>query len=108
MDGTITICSWNVQGEIGASKGRIEQQLNFLRTHTLDVDVFLFQAVNYERVDEDEWGGQLGAFLRYFESERDFDCVHTGDWARELSQSTIQPQQSIDTPHNRCTLTASR
>jgi exonuclease III len=74
----------------------------------LDVDVFCFQAVHYERVGENEWGGQLGAFLRYFESELGFNCVHTGDWARELSRSTIQPQQNIDAPHNRCTLTASR
>jgi exonuclease III len=108
MDGTITVCSWNVRGEIGASKERIERQLEFLRTHASGVDAFLFQAVNYERVGEDEWSGQLGAFLQYFESERGFECVHTGDWARELSQLTIQPQQNIDAPHNRCTLTASR
>jgi exonuclease III len=108
MDGTITVCSWNVRGEIGASKERIERQLEFLRTDASGVDVFLFQAVNYERVAEGEWSGQLGAFLRHFESERGFDCVHTGDWAQELSRSTIQPQQNIDAPHNRCTLTAGR
>lgn len=103
----ITAMSWNVQGEIGISDGRLQRQLDFLETHAMDVDLFLFQAVNYKFGEQGRMGGQLGALCEHF-SARDFHLVHTGDWAQELAESTVQPHTSINGAHNRCNLVASR
>lgn len=103
----MTIMSWNVQGEIGISDRRLQQQLDFLDEHTLDIDLFLFQAVHYEESAAVAWAGQLGALREYF-STRGYHTVHTGDWAQELRDSSIQPHADITGAHNRCNLIASR
>ncbi|PSQ08526.1 hypothetical protein BRC95_03075 [Halobacteriales archaeon QS_5_68_33] len=77
------VLSWNVQGEIGISDKRMQQQLDFLETHAPDIDLFLFQAVDYERTDDDGWGGQLGA-LQVYLTKHEYSIVHTADWAEEL------------------------
>lgn len=107
MTGHLAAISWNLQGEIGITDQRMKEQLDFLDDHTEEVDCFLFQAVNYEEGPDGEWSGQLGALLNYFR-DRDYYIVHTGDWANELSESTIQPHSDIQSAHNRCNLTASR
>lgn len=104
---TFSILSWNVNGEGGISDETVDDQLDFLRERASDVDVFLFQAVNYEQVDTEEWGGQLRALHRYF-APQDYNVVHTADWAAELFESEVQPQQDIHGPHDRCNVTASR
>ena len=107
MTGDITAMSWNVRGEIGISDDRMQRQLRFLDDHTTDIDFFSFQAVNYEKGSTGNREGQLGVFLDYF-SAHDYHVVHTGDWARELAESSVQPHANIDAPHNRCNLIASR
>lgn len=107
MTTSLTVLSWNVQGETGIRDERLQRQLNFLETQTTDVDVFLLQAVNYEGNPMDGWDGQLGALLDHF-SARGYDVVHTADWAKELAESDVQPHAGITGAHNRCNLTASR
>lgn len=107
MTETLTAMSWNIQGEVGISGSRMQRQLDFFETHTKDIDVFLLQAVNYETSSSGAWQGQLGELLNYF-SNRGFHVAHTGDWARELKESTVQPHADISGSHNRCNLTASR
>jgi len=104
---TFSILSWNVNGEGGISDETVDRQLEFLRRHAPDSDLFLFQAVNYEQTETEERSGQLAALERYFASQ-DYDFVHTADWAAELFDSEIQPQQTIQGPHDRCNLTVSR
>lgn len=48
-DQVMDVMSWNVQGEIGISTERMQQQLETLGRHISEIDVFLFQAVHYER-----------------------------------------------------------
>lgn len=107
MSEKMTILSWNVQGEIGVSDRRLQEQLDFLDEHTSDIDLFLFQAVHYEETATDTWAGQLGELLEYF-STRGYHTVHTGDWAQELRNSSLQPHADITGAHNRCNLIASR
>jgi endonuclease/exonuclease/phosphatase family metal-dependent hydrolase len=107
MSDTFTVVSWNVQGEIGISDDRMQQQLEFLGTHAEHVDFFLFQAVNYEQKPTEGWGGQLGTLSEYF-AENDYHLVHTADWAQELVDSSVQPHADISGAHNRCNLIASR
>jgi len=86
----------------------MQRQLDFLDKHAADVDIFLFQAVNYEQeVESEGWGGQLGALCDYFAKD-DYYVAHTGDWAQELAESTVQPHADIEGAHNRCNLTVSR
>ncbi len=106
MSENITVMTWNLQGEVGASTERIQRQKDFFNKCHQDTDLFLLQAVNYEKRDGD-WGGQLGELKRYFE-ERDYHCIHTGDWAHELYHTDIQPFHNIRGPFNRCQLTISR
>lgn len=103
----LTVLSWNVQGEIGISADRMDRQLEFLETYTEHVDLFLFQAVNYEQESGERWGGQLGRLYEYF-FEADYHVAHTADWAQELADSTVQPHADITGAHNRCNLIASR
>lgn len=107
MAETITAISWNVQGEIGIGDARLHRQIEFLEEHTDGVDLYLLQAVNSERGTPDGWEGHLGALVEFFE-ERDYNVTHTGDWARELAESSVQPHADIEGTHNRCNLTASR
>ena len=107
MSENITVMTWNVHGEIGASDERIQRQVKFFEEHHRDTDLFLLQAVNY-RKEEGGWSGQLGEFLRYFGGKHDYHCTHTGDWAHELYHSNIQPYHNISAPFNRCNLTVSR
>lgn len=107
MTETLTAMSWNVQGEIGIGDVRMQRQLDFLDDHTTDVDLFLFQAVNYKEGPTNSWQGQLGTLLGYF-LNRDYHVVHTGDWAQELAESNVQPHADIEGTHNRCNLIASR
>lgn len=107
MTGNLTAISWNIQGEVGITDQRMRQQLDLLDEHTDEVDYFLFQAVNFEVGSDREWDGQLGTLINYFR-DRDFYVTHTGDWARELYNSTVQPHADIQSAHNRCNLTASR
>ena len=102
--------SWNVNGEVGVSEERMKTQLEFLDNCVSDADIFMFQAVDYERQGEGEWGGQLGSLLEHFESidDEDYCFAHTADWAHELAESTVQPHQAINSPHERCNLTVSR
>jgi|AntDeeMinimDraft_5_1070356.scaffolds.fasta_scaffold01623_3 endonuclease/exonuclease/phosphatase family metal-dependent hydrolase len=103
----LRVLSWNVQGEIGISDQRMQEQLEFLDTQLLDTDLLLFQAVNYERRDDGDWGGQLDT-LTEFLMEHSYSIVHTGDWAEELATSSVQPHANIEGAHNRCNLIASR
>lgn len=107
MTATLTAISWNVQGEIGISESRMQSQLDFFDTHTTDIDLFLLQAIHYEPGSAGTWHGQLGTLLDYF-SARGFHVTHTGDWAHELRDSTVQPHTDISGSHNRCNLIASR
>ena len=107
MPNRITVLSWNVQGEIGISDDRMSRQLDFLSTHAEDIDIFLFQAVNYEKGPEEGWDGQLGELIEYFEKDN-FHFVHTGDWAQELADTTVQPHANISGAHNRCNFIVSR
>ena len=99
--------SWNVQGEIGISDKRMQQQLDFLQAHALDIDLLLFQAVHYERTEDDGWGGQLRTLHDYL-TRHDYAVVHTADWAEELATSNVQPHTDIVGAHNRCNLIASQ
>lgn len=101
------VMTWNVRGEIGIGETRLRRQLDFLDDQARDVDLFLFQAMNYEERAGGSWKGQLGAFLDYF-ADRGYYVSHTGDWAVELAESTVQPHADIEGAHNRCNLTASR
>jgi endonuclease/exonuclease/phosphatase family metal-dependent hydrolase len=107
MKQNITVMTWNVHGEIGASTEKIQRQTDFFDEHHSDTDLFLLQAVNYKK-EEDGWNGQLGRFLQYFGGERDYYSTHTGDWAHELYQSDVQPFHNISAPFNRCNLTVSK
>lgn len=107
MSDNMTVVSWNVQGEIGISDNRMQRQLDFLGTHAEHVDLFLFQAVNYEPEPTEGWGGQLDTLSEYF-AENDYHLVHTADWAEELVDSSVQPHADISGAHNRCNLIASR
>jgi len=101
------VMSWNVQGEIGIGDERMQQQLDVLDAYASDIDIFLFQAVHYERAPDGRWGGQLGRLCDYL-SEHGYSLTHTGDWAEELAHSTVQPHADIQSAHNRCNLVASR
>lgn len=103
----LTVMTWNIQGEIDVADSRIQRQLDFLETHTTDIDIILFQAVNYGQSGSDAWDGQLGALLEYF-STREYHVAHTADWAKELKESNIQPHADIEAAHNRCNLIASQ
>lgn len=107
MTECITAASWNVQGEIGISDRRMQRQIDFLEPHMTDIDLFLFQAVNYEETKGDGWEGQLGTLCDYF-LKHEYHVVHTGDWARELATSKVPPHTDIGGAHNRCNLIASR
>ena len=107
MSENITVMTWNVHGEIGASTEKIRRQTEFFDKHHSDTDLFLLQAVNYEK-EEGGWTGQLGEFLQYFGGKRGYYCTHTGDWAHELYNSDIQPYHNISAPFNRCNLTVSK
>ena len=113
MSGTITVMSWNVQGEFATGQTRFDRQMAFLDEVVfdgdgLDVDVFLLQAVNYEKDHRSTWGGQLGEFITYFSTEKDYYYEHTADWAHELLHSDVQPYAGITNPFERCSLTISR
>lgn len=99
--------SWNVQGEVGISDKRMQQQLSFLQAHASDIDLLLFQAVHYERTEDDGWGGQLGILSDYL-TKHGYAIVHTADWAEELATSNVQPHTDIVGAHNRCNLIASQ
>ena len=107
MGETITVMTWNVHGEIGASTEKIRRQTKFFDKHHSDTDLFLLQAVNYDK-EEGGWTGQLGKFLQYFGGKRGYYCTHTGDWVYELYNTDIQPYHNISAPFNRCNLTVSR
>lgn len=107
LDQLMKVMSWNVQGEIGISDTRMQRQLGFLEAHASDIDLLLFQAVNYERTKDEGWGGQLGTFCDFL-SELEYSIVHTADWAKELASSNVQPHTNISGAHNRCNLIASR
>ena len=102
----ITVMTWSVHGEVGASTEKIQRQKNFFEEHHQNTDLFLLQAVNYEKRNGD-WGGQLGELKRYF-VKRGYHCIHTGDWAHELYHTDIQPFHNISAPFNRCSLTVSK
>lgn len=104
---TVTVLTWNIQGEVGVGAERLERQLAFLDRQVGDLDVVLLQAVHYEGSPEDGWEGQLGALIEFF-TNHSWHVVHTGDWAHELFHSTVQPHADITGAHNRCNLTASR
>lgn len=101
----MNVLTWNLQGEIGIGEDRLRRQLDFLDAHATEIDLFLFQAVNSEVGEPGDWAGHLGAVLEYF-ADREYHVVHTGDWAQELYDSTVQPHADIEGSHNRCTLTA--
>jgi endonuclease/exonuclease/phosphatase family metal-dependent hydrolase len=107
MSENITVMTWNVHGEIGASNEKIRRQTKFFDKYHSDTDLFLLQAVNYDK-EEGGWTGQLGKFLQYFGGKRGYYCTHTGDWAYELYNTDIQPYHNINAPFNRCNLTVSK
>lgn len=49
MGESITAMTWNVHGEVGASTEKIRRQKDFFEKHHHDTDLFLLQAVNYEK-----------------------------------------------------------
>ena len=105
MTETLTILSWNVQGERIKNRDHLSRQIDFIADHVDAPTVVLLQAVNCEDRDHENWPDRL-EFLRGKFSSIGLDhLVHTGDWARELDQSSVQPHQDIS--HNRCQLTAS-
>lgn len=107
MPAATRLLTWNLQGEVGISKDRLQRQLDFLEEHTTDIDLFLFQAVHSQDGAQGDLSGHMGALLDYF-SDRGYHVAHTGDWAQELAASTMQPHADIEGSHNRCNLTASR
>lgn len=107
MSGSVKVLSWNLQGEIGIGGDRLQRQLDFLTSHTGDIDLFFLRAVNSEEGTPGNWDGHLGGLLDHF-SSRDYHVVHTGDWAQELAWSSVQPHADIAGSHNRCNLSASR
>lgn len=85
MEATISVLSWNLQGEIGIEGVRLQRQLDFLDDHAGDIDLFLFQAVNSEAGEPGDWAGHLGSLLEYF-ADRDYHVVHTGKRFYEVAR----------------------
>jgi exonuclease III len=109
MQDSLTIMSWNVNGETAVSDSQLQGQLTFLEEHCTDVDIFLFQAVRNETAENGEWDVHLETFLEYFKNHsKEYDVAHTGDWSRELMESDVQPHTDISATHNRCNVTVSR
>lgn len=69
------VVSWNLQGEIGISDRRMLELLEFVDARFLDSDLLLFQAVNFERTEDGDWGGQLGITDLYGSHGLDFQNV---------------------------------
>lgn len=65
----------------------------------------MLQAVNCEDTTDATWSERLEFIRDEFTEIGLRHVVHTGDWARELDRSTVQPHQEIR--HRRCQLTAS-
>ena len=107
MTEEITAMTWNTNGEGGTAETTSQAQIDFLKDHHRDTDLFLLQAVDYEKQGEDNWGGHLGKLVQYFENSG-YHCEHTADWDRQFRNLDAQPYQSIDDPFERCRLTASR
>ncbi|WP_157971660.1 hypothetical protein [Halorussus litoreus] len=90
MRDSLTILSWNLNGETAVSDSQLQGQLQFLDEHCTDVDVFLFQAVRNKNTEDGEWDDHLEAFLDYFEGHSlEYYAAHTGDWSRELMDSDV-------------------
>lgn len=106
MTEPITAMTWNLNGEGGTSKATSEAQIDFLKEHHEDTDVFLLQAVDYAQ-NRTEEPSHFQRLEQYFH-QRDYHITHTRDWNRQLYESDIQPFQNIGSPLKRCKLTASR
>jgi exonuclease III len=106
VDG-ISILTWNLNGETRVSNSQLDGQLEFIEEHCSDVDLFLFQAVRNQDSDQDGWDDHLNRLIEYFDSTG-YHLVHTGDWARELYESNVQPHADITGTHNRCNVIVSR
>lgn len=105
----LTVLTWNLNGETYKGEDWVDRQLEFIDEYCSAVDLFCFQAVNNEERKQDRWAGHLGALLRYFDSKpREYHTVHTGDWARELRETDVQPHTNISGNHNRCNVIVSR
>lgn len=106
MGTEVRIASWNVNGETSVSGSQLQAQLSFLADHAPDLDIIFLQAVRNQETHDDEWDTHLATLINFFEQKLAYHVVHTGDWARELDESEVQPHEGLN--HNRCNLTASR
>lgn len=108
MSDSLSILSWNVNGETSVPESQLEAQLEFIEEYCSDVDVFLLQAVRNQGATDESWDDHLASLLEFFNSTLNYHAVHTGDWSRELFDSDVQPHADLTGIHNRCNLTASR
>jgi hypothetical protein len=53
MTEEITAMTWNTNGEGGIAETTSQAQIDFLNDHHQDTDLFLLQAVDYEKQGED-------------------------------------------------------
>lgn len=109
MENSISIISWNINGETTVSDSQQNAQLDFLTEHCSKFDIICLQAVRNEQSGKEDWDEHLDTLLEFFRAGQEgFHVEHTGDWANDLQESTVQPHAQISNTHNRCHLTASR
>lgn len=91
------VLSWNIQGAWpGTPKERVRNQIDFIDGYENQPDILFLQEVNKYRTEIREYLNEIG----YHTIE------DTLDWASELGDSTVQPQQDIS--HTNGNLTAVR
>lgn len=120
MTDTITVMTWNLHGENNPSRETIEEQREFLEEHhhenssskeneppSRDTDLFLLQAIDYTKKDENEDFSHFQQVKKHFE-DRGFHTADNRDWNRQLHDLDVQPYHNITSPFKRCKITASR
>lgn len=105
MNLSLTILSWNIQGEQIRDESILARQVDFISDHIELPAVVMLQAVNCEQTDNRDWDEGLNFLQERLGAIGLTHSVHSGDWAYELDRSTVQPHQDIR--HTRCQLTAS-
>ncbi|MBS3737146.1 hypothetical protein KGY72_08255 [Candidatus Bipolaricaulota bacterium] len=104
---TITVMSWNLQGEVGIGKSRLEEIFEFIKQCFAILegekegtfDLLLLQAVPYDR------GPEVCEGLKLKLGYPAEGIVDTLDWARSLGNLSCQPHQDLN--HDRGNVTAS-
>lgn len=108
-DQTLTVASWNVQGESKTSSEDIREQVEFLFSALDEVpDIINFQAVACRNKGNDPWYRGVDVLRSRLAEHGLGHLVHSCDWAAELANSTIQPHHKIKASHERANVTASR